>query len=184
HFIDAPDSIRKTFVEAMQLKGERVEAFATLDQLRVAYAMRIVSMVERIQQGLETVETDVNEFRNSGWRAFTSNLFAAAYVALSIALPRFTVSFSLPAEEVLERIAVLQAKVWLSLCDSWSFEPEEGHPIDADLEHYMALNAMAPDAILRATEEFLRWTEPLENLPLVAEFCLEAMRASLYSWCQ
>jgi tetratricopeptide (TPR) repeat protein len=168
----------------MQLKGERVEAFATLDQLRVAYAMRIVSMVERIQQGLETLETDLNEFSSSGWRAFTSNLFAAAQVALSIALPRFTVSFSLPAEEVLERIAVLQAAVWLSLCNSWSFEPEDGHTIDADLEHYMALSAMAPDAMLRAADEFLRWTESLEALPLVAEFCLAAMRASLYSWCQ
>jgi len=184
HFIDVPDSIRTKFVEAMQLKGARAEAFTTLDELRVAYAMRIVSMAEQFHQALHTLARDFDEFSTGDWRALTSNVFAAANIALSIDLPRVSVSFSLPSEEALERMAVLQAGVWLCLCNSWSFEPEKGRTLEGDLESYMALNAMEPDVILRAAEEFLRWTEPPEILPLVTKFSLEAMRASLCSWCE
>jgi tetratricopeptide (TPR) repeat protein len=178
--ITAPDSIRKTFVDGIQSKGARVEAFATLDQLRVAYAKRIASMVERILQGIEAVSRDFDEFTTEGWRPLSSNHFAAGLIALSTPLPRVTVDFPWDAEEALERIAILQAGVWLSLCNSWSGDLEEGRTLERDLGHYMAPNAIFP----RAADEFLRWTEPPEPLPLVTKFCLEAMRASLYLWCK
>lgn len=177
--IAAPDSIQKTFVDGLQLKGARVEAFATLDQLRVAYAKRIVSMVERILQGLEAVLGDINKFSAGDWRGFTSNYFTAALIALSTPLPHVTVDFPLGTEEeALNRIALLQAVVWLSLCNSWSGDIEESRTLEGDLNHYMAANAF----FHKAADEFLRLTDATESLPPVVKFCLDAMRASLYFW--
>ncbi len=176
--IAAPDNIRKTFVDGLQLKGAQVEAFATLDQLRVAYAKRIVSMVERILQGLEAISGDINKFSSGDWRDFTSNYFTAALIALSTPLPLITVDSPLGAEEALNRIALLQAIVWLSLCNSWSSDLEEGHTLEADLDRYMAPNAF----FHKAADEFLRLTEPPKPLPSPVKFCLEVMRATLCTW--
>jgi tetratricopeptide (TPR) repeat protein len=177
--IAAPDYIRKTFVDGLQYKAAQIEVFATLDQLRAAYAKRIVSMMERILQGLEAVSRDFNEFTTGGWRALPSNHFAAALVALTTPLPHVTVDFPLGAEEALDRIAILQARVWCSLCNSWSGKIEKGRTFERDLGHYMASNAI----FHKAADEFLRLTNSPEPL-LVVRFCLEAMRASLYSWCK
>lgn len=176
-----PEELRKNFLDGLESEGAQVEAFATLDELRAAYAKRIASMVEHIIQGIDAASRDdCKGLFAGGWRDFPSNHFVAAVLILSTPLPGIDMDFhdGSTAEGVFDNIVAFQVKVWLSFCGSWSSELEKGRTLEGDLSRYLA-----PDTMLhKAADEFLRVTENPEHWTPVGRFCLEAVRASLCVW--
>lgn len=164
-----------------------LQELGSLDELRATVGRRLVARVAALNPLFEAIAAGEDDRYTRGhWQELTSSVFAAAHVGLTVPLPGFAL-VGIPAREappvaaadVLELLALAQARVWAALSVSWITSGGHGPTLEGDLTRFVGVTELLPGAAEIASRELDRLGEA-ESTSSFDRYVIEAARASIW----
>jgi tetratricopeptide (TPR) repeat protein len=163
----------------------KLKEVPSLQALRAAVVEIQIGRLGAVKDLMDAIlQNRVAEHSRANLAALSAKTFATAYLACKV--PQFRLKVKRPddsevlVDELLERFGKAQATTWLMLWSAWSNGEEPGPTLEEDLSRYIQKDSFLPSAVETALKSFAELAS-VQDLPVLASYCLEAIRASLYA---
>jgi tetratricopeptide (TPR) repeat protein len=165
--------VRQAQVEDPAMQIREVESF---DGLRRSIASRLRARFDTMNLALEAIYRKQFEYIVEHWRELTAKVFAAYWLALVAPMPGVAIAGRLPATDIVDLLARIQAEVWFSLIHAWWEKRPRAPRLEDELRDFIHQEVILPSA----SEYLFELLKAIDSSPdRCQRYIAEAVRASV-----